>query len=250
MVLSVITSSWKENTMEALTLPTCWKKVQQAMDNGIDRIILFGPPGTGKTYYGLHYGNIAGGAYRLICTEDMTDANVTGAFIPKAGAFEWNYGAGIKAWEGNGIVGGRLVVDEIDKAGADVFATLLAILDSPESASWENPETGRIHKPKPGFSAIMTTNIEDMNDLPVALTDRFPVKIRINEPHPDALTNLSSDLRKQAVASCDAGIRRISLRSWIAFDSLRKGIGEEEAAQLVFADRAPGILDALAVERV
>jgi hypothetical protein len=235
--------------MEA-TLPDCWKKVQQCMDNGITKIVLYGPPGTGKTFFGMNYGNLEGGSYRLICTEDMTDANLIGHYKPAGDHFEWNYGAGIKAWEGNGIVGGRLVVDEIDKAGSDVYATLLSILDSDASASWENPETGRIHKPKIGFSAVMTTNIEDMNDLPEALMDRFPVRVRINEPHPDGLLILSPDLRKHAVASCDAGPRRISLRSWMAFDSLRKGIGEDESAKIVFGDRAQGILDALVIDRV
>jgi len=237
--------------MEATTeLPQCWKHVQQCLDNGIDRILLYGPPGTGKTYFGLHYGNIDGGSHRLICTEDMTTADLTGMFKPDGGSFCWHYGAGIKAWEGNGIVGGRLVVDEIDKASGDVLGELLALLDSPESASWENPETGRIHRPKAGFSAVMTTNVEDMNDLPIALLDRFPVRIRINTPHPDALAQLSKDLQSHAKNSADAGKRRISLRSWMAFDSLRKGIGAEDAASIIFGERAQSILDALTIEAV
>jgi aldehyde dehydrogenase (NAD+) len=35
------------------------------------------------------------------------------------------------------------------------------MLDSPESASWENPENGRVHRPREGFSAIMTTNLRE-----------------------------------------------------------------------------------------
>jgi MoxR-like ATPase len=231
-------------------LPTCWKQLQQCIDSGVNRILLYGPPGTGKTYSGLKYGNVSAGAHRLICTEDMTSFDVTGGFMPGSDGFQWLYGAGIKAWEGNGINGGRLVVDEIDKAGGDVFATLLSILDSEDSAEWQHPETGRIHRPRPGFSAVMTTNIEDMDELPVALVDRFPVQIRINEPHPDALELLSLDLRSVARNLADAGPRRVSLRAFMTFDQLRKSIGTEESAQIIFKDRAESILDAMKVEKV
>jgi MoxR-like ATPase len=232
------------------TLPDCWNQFQQVLDNGVDRIILYGPPGTGKTYCGLTHGNVDAGAFRLVCTEDMTNADVTGSFMLEKGDFRWVSGSALKAWNGDGTQGGRLVVDEIDKAGGDVFATLLAMLDTPESASWENPQNGRVHKPKPGFTAVMTTNVEEMRELPPALTDRFPVRIRIDQPHPDALKILSRDLRGIAVKMADAGERRISLRQFMAFDSLRKGLEPERASEIVFGDRAESIMDAIAVDGV
>lgn len=232
-------------------IPQCWQDVQDALNAGVDRLILFGPAGTGKTYAGLNFGYVENGAHRLICTEDMTSMDVTGAFMPsKDGSFQWVAGSALKAWEGNGVTGGRLIVDEIDKASGDVFALLLAMLDSPESASWEHPETGRVHRPKVGFSAVMTTNIEDMNELPMALADRFPVKIRINAPHPQALEALSRDLRDYAVRMADAGKRRISLRTFMAFDKLRKQLGDERSARLIFGERAESILDAIAIDKV
>lgn len=233
------------------TLPECWQALEDCLNNGIDRVVLYGPSGIGKTYAGLTMGNVEGGAYRLVCTEDMTNADVTGAFMPNdRGTFTWNYGSAVKAWEGNGIIGGRLIVDEVDKAGGDVFATLLAMLDSPESATWENSETGRIHRPRQGFTAIMTTNIENMEELPTALADRFPVRIRINTPHPNALLRLSPDLRTYAVRMADAGERRISLRAFMAFDKLRKSLGDERSAVLTFGARAQSILDAIAIDKV
>jgi MoxR-like ATPase len=231
------------------TLPKCWQTVQDALTAGIDRVILYGAAGVGKTYAGLNYGLLDGGAHRLICTDEMTNADVTGCWQPTAkGSWSWLEGAGIKAWKGNGTVGGRLVIDEIDKAGGDVFATLLAITDSPESARWENPETHQVLTPLQGFSVVMTTNIEDMNDLPMALKDRFPVAIRINQPHPEALLRMSEDLRSYAKQMCDAGERRISLRSFYAYDTLRKTLGAKKSAEIVFGDRAKSFLDAIQVD--
>lgn len=233
------------------TLPECWQALEDCLTNGVDRVILYGPSGIGKTYAGLTIGNIDGGAHRLVCTEDMTNSDVTGAFMPnERGTFTWNYGSAVKAWEGNGIIGGRLIVDEVDKAGGDVFATLLSMLDSPESATWENPETGRVHRPRNGFSAVMTTNVENMEELPTALADRFPIRIRINAPHPDALLRLSADLRPYAVRMADAGERRISLRAFMAFDKLRNTLGAQRAAVLTFGDRAEAIIDAIAIDKI
>lgn len=232
-------------------LPECWKQFQQCIDAGMNRIILYGPPGTGKTFAGLTMGNVSSGAWRLICTDDMTNLDVTGGFLPASdGSFQWMTGAGLKAWRGDGVTGGRLVVDEIDKAGGDVEATLLSILDSEASAEWTHPETDQIHRPKPGFSAVMTTNIEEMEDLPPALVDRFPVQIRINEPHPEALELLAYDLRHVARQLADAGPRRVSLRAFMAFDQLRKTVGTPDAAKIIFKDRAEGILDAMKIESI
>lgn len=233
------------------TLPACWQDVADAINAGIDRLILFGPPGTGKTYAGLTFGDVTGGAHRLICTEDMTSAHIEGMWRPNgSGAWSWIDGAAVKAWQGDGITGGRLVVDEIDKASGDVLGLLLAMLDSAESASWEHPETGRTVRPRDGFSAVMTTNVENMAELPEALTDRFPIAIRINEPHPDALRKLSSDLWSYATRMADAGTRRISLRKFAAYDRLRARLGDEKAARLCFGDQAQSVLDAIRIDGV
>jgi MoxR-like ATPase len=229
-------------------LPECWQNLEDVLSNGIDRVILYGPPGTGKTFAGMNFGSVANGSFRITCTDDMTNMSVEGAFLPsgESMSFKWYEGKALKAWK----AGGRLVVDEIDKAGSDVFATLLNFLDSPESASWEHPDTGEVFRPSNGFSAVMTTNLEDMSELPEALADRFPVRIRINQPHPNALKRLSKDLRDIAVNLADAGQQRISLRTFMAFDSLRSQLGDDKAAKIVFATRAEGILEAIKVNSV
>jgi MoxR-like ATPase len=238
-------------TKSTTALPECWQTVDECLAAGIDRLILFGPPGLGKTYAGLTLGDVEAGAFRLICTEDMTTAEVTGCFIPnEQGTFTWNFGSALKAWQGDGKRGGRLVVDEIDKASGDVAATLLAMLDTPESASWAHPTTGMVIRPLTGFSAVMTTNLEQMEELPTALADRFPVRVRINAPHPDALKRLSPDLHKYAIRMADAGDRRISLRAFYDFDRLRTELGDAKAASIIFRDRSGDLLDAIKVDGV
>ena len=242
-----------EPTAPSEQLPACWRDVADALAAGIDRLVLFGPPGTGKTYAGLTQGDVSGGAHRLICNEDMTSADVTGHFMPTVeGNWKWHEGSVLKAWKGDGQRGGRVVADEIDRASGDVLSVLLNMFDTVESASWHHPETGVIERPLPGFSVIMTTNIEEMRDLPVALKDRFPVAIRIDQPHPGALAQLSPYLRVPAAASASADkARRFSVRAFMAFDKLRQsGIELERAAFMIFGNHSKDILDAIRVDSV
>ncbi|MFM8380544.1 MAG: AAA family ATPase, partial [Actinomycetota bacterium] len=97
-------------------LPACWRDVHDALVAGIDRLILFGPPGTGKTFAGLTMGDVRAGSFRLICTDDMTAADVTGHFMPTSnGRWQWCTGSVLQAWQGDGQQGGRVVADEIDR---------------------------------------------------------------------------------------------------------------------------------------
>lgn len=233
--------------------PACWRDVHDALAAGIDRLILYGPPGTGKTFAGLTMGDVDAGSFRLICTEDMTAADVTGHFLPTShGLWTWSEGSVLRAWTGDGQRGGRVVADEIDRASGDVLALLLNMFDTYDSASWQHPETGEVRRPRPGFSVVMTTNVEELRLLPAALRDRFPIAIRIDRPHPRALDRLSPHLRGPAAASIDADeTRRFSLRAFFAFDHLcRSGIDADRAAHLVFGDHTPDILDALRIDGV
>jgi len=238
-----------ESFYQGIPVPQCFRDLEDVLAAGIDRVILYGPPGTGKTFAGLTFGTTPGNAERLICSEDMTNADVSGAVMPnQQGGFEFIPGAALRAWH----KGSRLVVDEIDKAGGDVAATLLAFLDSVASASFAHPFTGEIYKPSAGFSAVMTSNIEDPNELPTALKDRFPVALKIDAPHPAALVDaLPPELRMLAatIVSAEPG-QRASLRAFYAFEQLRKSpdIGTERAAVLVFGKRmADEIISALSI---
>ena len=225
----------------------CWRDLADVLAAGVKRVLLYGPPGTGKTFAALHYGVGEGPAERLVCTEDLTTGEITGTWMPTgAGSWEWREGPAIRSWRGDG---GRLVVDEVDRASGDALSTLLAVTDSVESARWRHPGTGEWLTPGPEYSVMMTTNLEVLEDLPSALRDRFPLRILIDRPHPSAVRSLSSDLRGPALAgSLGDEARRVSLRSFYAFDQLRRHCGAERAAQLVFGDvRGAGVLDALTI---
>jgi MoxR-like ATPase len=236
--------------LEDFAVGQCWSDVADVLEAGVQRILLYGPPGTGKTYAALKLGLTTGISERLVCTEDLTTGEITGTWMPAgAGKWEWREGPAIRAWKANAGRGGRLVVDEVDRASGDALSTLLAITDSVESARWRNPETGQWVKPGPDFSVVMTTNIEDLGDIPLALRDRFPVAIRIDRPHPHAVATLSDDLRGPALnGSLADSERRVSLRSFYAFDQLRSHLGAERAARLLFGtSTAAAVLDALSI---
>jgi hypothetical protein len=67
-----------------------------------------------------------------------------------------------------------------------------------------------------------------------------------------ALASLSGDLRAPALGgSLGPASRRVSLRSFYAFDELRRHLGPTRAAQLVFGeDAATSVLDALAIASI
>ena len=222
---------------------TCWDTFSDILNAGIDRVILYGPAGTGKTYSAMHEKN-DGQAFRLTCTDDMTNMDVTGGFLPSSdGGFDFIEGSAIQAWRGH-----RLVVDEIDKAGGDVFATLLNMTDSDGSATWQHPVTGEVHEPKEGFKVIMTTNVEVIEELPMALIDRFPVRLRIDRPHPNALMTLPIHWREYANRMADAGTERMSLRLFQSMHKLSQQMGEEEASRIILGKRADAFLQAVRID--
>jgi len=205
--------------------------------------LLYGLPGTGKTH-AAHNAPLDGRPlYSVTLTPDTPAAELRGFYVPNGSEFVWQDGPAIRAWR----TGGRLVLNEIDHAGGDALSFLLNCLDSQETACLTLP-TGEMVKPHPQFQAVATMN-GSPDDLPLALRDRFPVAIPIAEAHPAAIGALPQDLQNAAKGTVVASdpARRLTLRSWLAFASLRTAIGDEAAAQAVFNSRATDVLDALRI---
>jgi MoxR-like ATPase len=226
---------------------TGWGMASFALSNGLGRVLMYGLPGTGKTYFGMNY-HLTGNAYRLICTEEMTDSDLIGGYRQSTnGTWQFREGVGIKAWR----EGARLVVDEINRVNSDVESRLMALIDTTASSSWEHPETGEIVKPAPGFSVVATMNGEP-EDLAPAVLDRLVVQIRIDEPHPDAIRQLPDYLREIASAyASKTDSDRYSLRNFVEFAGLYQRTNDlARSAQVALPRIAEQMVDALAIKQV
>jgi len=185
-------------------------------------------------------------------------ASAAGAFVSLDGGTSWSPLAGPafpQAQHASSLVlvpGSPLHVHAVTANGLQAYApdiaAALTALDSPEPACLTLP-TGELLRPHPQFQAVATMNGDPDNELPVALRDRFPVCIEITDAHPNGIGSLPQDLQAAASGSVCAvdPDRRITLRAWLAFASLRNRIGSEAAAKAVFRSRGQDILDALKI---
>lgn len=224
-------------------IQTEWNDIKLACAKA-RRVLLWGPPGTGKSYIGTDVPKDQ--LYRLYITMDTPAAEVRGHYLPdERGGFRWHDGPGVAAWR----KGGRLVIDEIDSASGDTLTLLMGLLDDPESAKLTLPTNETIY-PKDGFSCVATTN-QAPTVMPEALLDRFDVVLHVRRPAPWAF--LASQWHNPKLAEAaertillnaneakGKGSRPIGLRAFKAIDRLH-GAGKlpvEDAARLVVGAEA------------
>ena len=218
----------------AMEPTSAWARLERAAPH-VRRALLYGPPGTGKSYLARTAGLGAGAVYPIVVHADLPAAELRGHFIPQAsGGLVWADGPAVAAWR----TGGRLVLDEIDKAGDDALSFLLGVLDDLATAKLALGTTGEVLSPHPAFTVWATMNGEP-EDLPPALQDRFPVTVRITEPHPAAIAALPGDLRPLArsLAAPEGEDRRMGLRPFIESARPRALIAADDAGSLIFSGR-------------
>ena len=238
------------SNMEALKrvrgeLDTEWADIKLACDKA-RRVLLWGPPGTGKSYIGTDVPKER--LSRLYITMDTPAAEVRGHYLPnEKGGFSWHDGPGIASWR----KGGRLVIDEIDAASGDTLTLLMGLLDDPESAKLTLPTNETIY-PAEGFSCIATTN-QAPTVMPEPLLDRFDVVIHVTRPAPWAFQSgwysrqLAEAAERAILLTSDGnsikgkGNRPIGLRAFKAIDRLHGGqakLALNDAARLVIGKEA------------
>lgn len=224
---------------------SCWELATEVMRSGF-HVLLYGGIGLGKTTFALQAGlGESEGAYGLTLTDGMTLGDMFGRFWLKSGTSEWVDGPATRAMRG----GNRLVLNEVEAASGEIMTALHALTDHPSIAMVALPN-GEILKPTPGFRVVMTSNFTPSESLPAPLVDRA-ICIAIDSPHPASVAALPEDLRTAAMASSVEAnaARRVSMRAWHHFASLRDASGEDLAARAVFATRAADILQAFAIRR-
>jgi MoxR-like ATPase len=230
----------------------CWDKLNRLFPKaGISqirakRVLLYGPPGTGKSRFGRMQGLLPDQpVFALTLHEESVADEVRGMYLPNGSTFEWFDGPATEAWR----IGARMCFDEIDRASGAMLSLLLGYLDDHEVAQMKLPNK-EIIKPHDNFCCVATMNGE-LTDLPLALQDRFTVRIRVDEPNPDAIERLDADVRKAArntVGIADDA-RRTSIRIWKEFCAMRSSFDEEFALATCFEARASEVRDALRVAR-
>ena len=229
--------------MKALTGDAVWEAVETVAPYTA-RILLYGPPGTGKSYLARTAGvQDPLKVHPVAIHSDLAAVELRGHYIQTAEGFVWVDGPAVTAWRD----GGRLVLDEIDRASDDALSFLLGVLDDPETAKLELSTTGEVLTPHQDFTVWATMNGEP-DDLPDALADRFPVSLEVLAPNPAAYKRLPTDLRRIAkvmssVPYDDEG--HMPLRNFLEFARLRKSVDETLAAQICFGVAAEEILNAV-----
>ncbi len=221
----------------------CWELVEQVLPV-CDRVLLFGPPGVGKTHAATRLGRrphqpVAS----CTVTPETPAAELRGFYVPRGNEFVWHDGPATACWR----TGGRLVLNELERAGGDLLAYLLAVCDDPAVARLTLP-SGETVSPAAGFAVVATMNGHP-DALDPAVRDRFPVRIAIDQVAPGAVAALPPDLREVArrTATHTDPARRVSFRAWAEFHRLRAALGPQVAAQAVFGPRAADVLNALLI---
>lgn len=234
---SAIAADSAEST---LTLNSPWFELFEAILPHVDRILLVGPPGTGKSTTAAQ---IAECKHRVTMTETTPVEHLLGQFQLIKGETVWIDGPVTKAMRN----GEAILFDEIDRLSPEVASVLYELMDDAPHATLASGEEVTA---KEGYKVILTSN-EGIDMLPPAVQDRVQVIIPALTPHPASLAGIDSELSNLCVRYYSGlpkgnhAMRPTVRRTRMMHSLVTKGIPTDVAAFLVYGDAAREILSTL-----
>jgi hypothetical protein len=237
-------TSRKDTTRMSTTL-TQWELYDLMLQNRVPRVLIYGPPGLGKSFTPHEIAEKNDWEFLSITMTDQTPmSELRGHFVLKGNDFIWHDGVVSRAWRMSKEKMVILEINEIIEASADAEVFLHNALDDPEFARLDLP-TGETLRPVPDNMIIVATMNGRPEHLREALRDRFPVTIEVKDPHPRAIAALPPDLQAFAKLACaeKRGQDRISIRPLVAFAKLREKFKDPKlAAQAIWGPRGQEFL--------
>lgn len=226
-----------------------WEKLEAVIACGMTRVLLVGPPGTGKSTTADRDG------LRVTCHEDAGPESMIGTFIQKDGNTIWIDGPSVIAMK----EGKRIVKDELDHTSPECVSLMYATLDDAPSIMLP---TGEYVKAAKGYQVICTSNASPM-DLPDAILDRIECVIVADIPHTNAVASIKAGTDSDSLVSLMhnyyRGLSKDAYR-WKGQPTLRRirnfgkllsaGLNKEVAAECVFGNSYKEVLSALTTSAV
>jgi MoxR-like ATPase len=233
-------NNFQTQSLPKLTRTSKWWDVLAHSLRHLNRVILIGPPGTGKSTTAMQTARIN---FRVTMTESTTREDLIGMFHLIQGETKWIDGPVVQAMR----LGQPVLIDEIDRYSQEVASMLYSILDDKPHVDLP---TGEIVHAKPGYKVVMTSN-EPPEMLPAAIFDRIEGIFIASVPHEDAINHLTA-VDQQVVRNYYLGqskpvVKTVpTVRRMRAFHVLKSNGMEDWAAEIVFSGSAKEIESAIA----
>lgn len=169
------------------------------LPNPLYRILLFGPPRTGKSSIGPALFGYQ--PDRVTFHKQLPIEDLLGGYALVDGTTKWQDGPAVRALRS----GKALIIDEIDQFSPEVRCILHALLDDPAGVTLASGE--RVPA-KDGYCVVATTNATP-SALPPAVLDRFDLIFKA-----DTLSKGLQSALGQLATQADAVVQRDKSYHW------------------------------------